>query len=74
MLQQELWVNARNRLDVGFRVGQDLTDEKTELLFFLVWNFSNGRRYRDHAPGTLSFRQLRDSRIPEQYRNTIEVR
>jgi hypothetical protein len=45
-----LWPNERNRIEVGAVAGYDFGAHAPELSLSLVWEGSNGRRFRDHSP------------------------
>jgi hypothetical protein len=47
---QTLWPNERHRVEIGAVAGYDFGAHAPELSLSVVWETSNGRRFRDHSP------------------------
>jgi hypothetical protein len=45
-----LWPSERQYLEVGSWAAYHLDGRQTELIVYLAWEGSNGRRFRDHTP------------------------
>jgi hypothetical protein len=70
-LLYDLWAGPQDRLEFSFHVDHDLSDGVTAGFLTLAWHIGNGRGYRDFAPDAVSFRGLREDRIPPEYNNVI---
>lgn len=60
----ELWLGPRYRLAAGAQVRHDFPEDITSGFIYLSWSFTRGRGFRDHAPGDVPFRELREDLIP----------
>jgi hypothetical protein len=71
-LLYDLWATPWDRLEVGCRVEQDISDGETNALFTIAWHWSNGRGYRDFAPNDIDFLALRKTRMFGNIDNSLK--
>lgn len=67
----EIWSSTQQRLEIGFSVNRDVDAKNTWGLITLTWHGGNGRAYRDFRPDEISFRDLRERRVPQEINNRI---
>jgi hypothetical protein len=71
-LLYDLWTGPQDRLEFSCSLDYDLSDRSAAGFLSVVWNIGNGRGYRDFIPGSVSFLDLREDRLPADYNNILK--
>jgi hypothetical protein len=67
----ETWHCNRQRIELDFRYRYHLKERRSSVGVSLSWYPDHGRGFRDFAPRSLSFRELRERRAARTVNNRL---